>query len=93
MGVFIGKRIVPQIWIAPRGLITVLLFYAIPANYQTDLFNPGILLFIIIATSLVMTIGLISFRLGQEDEEDQTLTPKKFLAPYLHQLLTPNIAG
>ncbi len=27
---FIGKNITPQLWIAPRGLITVLLFFAIP---------------------------------------------------------------
>lgn len=27
---FVGKNIVPQLWIAPRGLITVLLFFAIP---------------------------------------------------------------
>lgn len=57
--VFIGKDITPQVWIAPRGLITVLLFYAIPLTFQTDLFDPGILLFIIIATGLLMTFGLI----------------------------------
>lgn len=28
--VFVGKDIIPQLWIAPRGLITVLLFFAIP---------------------------------------------------------------
>jgi len=27
---FVGKDILPQLWIAPRGLITVLLFFAIP---------------------------------------------------------------
>ncbi len=57
--IFIGKNISPQLWIAPRGLITVLLFYAIPENYQNTAFNSGILLFIIIATGLVMTVGLI----------------------------------
>ncbi len=30
---FIGKDIIPQLWIAPRGLITVLLFYAIPNGH------------------------------------------------------------
>lgn len=28
--IFVGKDIIPQLWIAPRGLITVLLFFAIP---------------------------------------------------------------
>jgi hypothetical protein len=31
--VFIKKDITPQLWIAPRGLITVLLFYAIPNGH------------------------------------------------------------
>ena len=31
--VFVKKDIVPQLWIAPRGLITVLLFYAIPNGH------------------------------------------------------------
>lgn len=30
---FVRKDIVPQLWIAPRGLITVLLFYAIPNGH------------------------------------------------------------
>lgn len=56
---FVGSDIVPQLFIAPRGLITVLLFYAIPKEAQVEAFEPGILLFIIIATSLVMTFALI----------------------------------
>lgn len=57
--VFIGKDILPQLFIAPRGLITVLLFYAIPAEAQVANFESGILLFVIIATSLVMTWAMI----------------------------------
>lgn len=56
---FIGFDIFPQIWIAPRGLITVLLYYAIPQEYSNESFDPGILLFIIISTSLIMSWGLI----------------------------------
>ena len=75
---FLGFDIFPQIWIAPRGLITVLLYYAIPQEYSNDFFDPGILLFIIIATSLVMTLGLIRSSTAQDiplvvnpsDEED-----------------------
>ncbi len=57
--VFIGKDILPQLFIAPRGLITVLLFYAIPKQAEVAGFESGILLFIIIATSLVMTWAMI----------------------------------
>ncbi len=57
--VFIGKDILPQLFVAPRGLITVLLFYAIPVEAQVANFESGILLFVIIATSLVMTWAMI----------------------------------
>ncbi len=57
--IFIGKDILPQLFIAPRGLITVLLFYAIPKEAEVEGFDPGILLFIIIGTSLIMTFAMI----------------------------------
>jgi NhaP-type Na+/H+ or K+/H+ antiporter len=56
---FLGSRVFPQLFIAPRGLITILLFYAIPSQAQVPGFEPGILLFIIIGTSLIMTWALI----------------------------------
>ncbi|WP_299431614.1 cation:proton antiporter [uncultured Maribacter sp.] len=56
---FLGKDITPQLFIAPRGLITVLLFYNIPKEAQVATFESGILLFVIIATSLVMTWAMI----------------------------------
>ncbi|MEZ4772616.1 MAG: cation:proton antiporter [Bacteroidia bacterium] len=57
--IFLGKDIIPQLFVAPRGLITILLFYAIPHEAMVEGFDPGILLFIIIATSLIMTFVLI----------------------------------
>lgn len=55
----VGKDILPQLFIAPRGLITVLLFYAIPKELAVDGFDSGILLFLIIGTSLIMTVAMI----------------------------------
>ena len=55
----IGKDILPQIYVAPRGLITILLFYSIPESLQLSTFNSGIFLFVIIATSIIMTIAMI----------------------------------
>jgi cell volume regulation protein A len=57
--IFLGKDILPQLFIAPRGLITILLFYAIPKSAEVPGFEAGILLFIIIGTSLIMTFALI----------------------------------
>jgi cell volume regulation protein A len=77
--VFIGSDFSPQVWIAPRGLITVLLFYAIPVSFQSDLFDPGILLFIILATGILMTLGLVIDSISVEEEilniEEKGLTP------------------
>lgn len=55
----IGSDILPQLYIAPRGLITILLYYAIPAKAKVAGFSEGILLFIIIGTSLAMTWAMI----------------------------------
>ena len=57
--IFIGSDILPQLFVAPRGLITILLFYAIPAEVAVEGFQPGILLFIIIGTSLIMTLAMV----------------------------------
>lgn len=56
---FFGNDIQPDLFVAPRGLITVLLFYAIPAEQQVEAFAPGILLLTILITSVLMTFGLI----------------------------------
>ena len=58
---FWKKSILPELMITPRGLITVLLFFSIPVELQSDLFNPDIILITILATSIIMTWGLISF--------------------------------
>ena len=60
--IFLQRDIMPQLMIAPRGLITILLFYQIPQEVQVPGFEPGILLFIIIGTSLIMTFALIGDR-------------------------------
>ena len=57
--IFFGSDLMPQLFIAPRGLITVLLFYAIPKEAQVATFESGILLFVIIGTSLIMTWAMI----------------------------------
>ncbi|WP_281542316.1 cation:proton antiporter [Maribacter aestuarii] len=79
--VFIGKDILPQLFVAPRGLITVLLFYAIPVEAQIEGFESGILLFVIIATSLVMTWAMIKDKRKMStllDEIDEEIKERNF---------------
>jgi NhaP-type Na+/H+ or K+/H+ antiporter len=81
---FLGKDIYPEVYIAPRGLITVLLFFAIPKEMQVASFDNGILLFVIISTAIVMTWAMIKANnrdigsevmemLGQKHENDKDL--------------------
>ena len=56
------KAIFPLLYIAPRGLITILLFFQIQSTYPQFLqpaFDQGILLVIILVTSIIMTIALV----------------------------------
>lgn len=58
--IFVKKDLLPQLFIAPRGLITILLFFSIPASMMKEFpFDSGILLYCIIITSVIMTISLI----------------------------------
>lgn len=77
--IFLGKDMLPQLFIAPRGLITVLLFYAIPSEAQIEGFESGILLFVIISTSLVMTWAMIKDKRKMGtllDEIDEEITER-----------------
>ncbi len=46
-------------YVAPRGLITILLFYSIPEDLISNSFQPGVILWVIILTSIYMIFGLI----------------------------------
>ncbi len=88
---FIGKDILPQLFIAPRGLITILLFYAIPAEAQIAGFDAGILLFIIIGTSLIMTFALISDKRQTsqaiQKANEQPIGYEKWKAPVITEVV------
>ena len=70
--IFSGKNIFPQIFLAPRGLITILLFFAIPKELTDKYDFNGVLLFIILASCLIMTWSLIRHKkkLERLDNED-----------------------
>jgi NhaP-type Na+/H+ or K+/H+ antiporter len=58
----IRKDIIPDIWMAPRGLITILLFYSIPEILAAENFNEGVLLLVILASSITMAVSMIRYR-------------------------------
>ena len=56
------KNIFPQVFLAPRGLISILLFFGIPDNFKVPEFEEGALLLIILFTCLMMAASLIIMR-------------------------------
>lgn len=49
----------PLVFVAPRGLITILLFLSIPATQMIPLINKSLIIQIIILTALIMMAGLM----------------------------------
>lgn len=65
------KYFLPELFVAPRGLITILLFFSIPAVYISTNFSTGILLYTILISSIVMAVALILK--GKEGERVERL--------------------
>jgi Kef-type K+ transport system membrane component KefB len=70
---FLHTRIIPEVFFVPRGLITIVLFYKIPGGLLLSNFNNGILFFIILSTSIILALGMIFYKKGNDSivEEPQ----------------------
>jgi len=78
---FNGFNINPQLFLAPRGLITILLFFAIPEELSIGTEFQGVLLFVILVSCFIMTWSLISYKnkVAQIEEyvEDELLNDRE----------------
>lgn len=61
----------PEVVISPRGLISVLLFLSIPPDQWIIASGNGLLIFTILASGLIMTIGLITTGLQPTESGDE----------------------
>ncbi|MCB9055628.1 MAG: cation:proton antiporter [Chitinophagales bacterium] len=52
----------PESFFIPRGLITIVLYYKIPASLKLTNFSDGILFFVILVTSIIMMLGMILYK-------------------------------
>ncbi|SET46107.1 cation:proton antiporter [Hymenobacter actinosclerus] len=60
---FIAKTdLIPELFIAPKGLITVLLFYSIPQEHLIGEVSENILFIVILLTGILMMVGLVMSR-------------------------------
>ena len=55
-------------YMAPRGLITILLFYSIPPELSIAGFDRGLLLYVILASNVYMAWGMVRNRSLSEDK-------------------------
>ncbi|MBN4052437.1 cation:proton antiporter [Sphingobacteriaceae bacterium AH-315-L07] len=67
---FLRRDFRTLLYIAPRGLVTILLFFTIPHEFQVEEFDSGILLFTILATSIIMTFSLFNDKKMDQAEAD-----------------------
>jgi potassium/hydrogen antiporter len=56
----VGSRLNPLLYIAPRGLITILLYFAVEPEYRIEIINNSLVLQVILITSLMMMAGMMS---------------------------------
>ncbi|WP_426491775.1 hypothetical protein [Hymenobacter sp. 102] len=54
--------LIPELFIAPKGLITVLLFYSIPQQHLIGEVSENILFVVILLTGVLMMVGLLMSR-------------------------------
>ena len=63
------KDTIPQTFIAPKGLISILLFFAIPETLKAEGFESGVLFVVIISTSIIMASSIIAYGKTQTQKE------------------------
>lgn len=59
---FLRTNVFPESFFIPRGLITIVLFYKIPARFRLNNFNDGILFYIILTTSVIMALAMVFYK-------------------------------
>ncbi|TNE53349.1 MAG: sodium:proton antiporter [Bacteroidetes bacterium] len=64
-----GMKFNPLLWIAPRGLITILLFLSIPAKHLIYPVNESLVTQVIILTALIMMVGIMNVDKKAIEEE------------------------
>lgn len=59
---YFRTQVVPEVFFIPRGLITIVLFFKIPEQLKLATFNDGILFFVILSTSIILSLGMVLYK-------------------------------
>ena len=81
LGVVSPKNLIPELFISPRGLISILLFFSIPEHLKIQNLESGLLFFIILTSGLMMTFGLVYFRDGTGKADKSKKSLESFFPP------------
>lgn len=60
----------PLLFVAPRGLITILLFLAIEPEQHIPLINKSLIIQVIVLTALVMMFGLMNVNQNEQNQQE-----------------------
>lgn len=60
--IFVSTASWAEYFLAPRGLISILLFFSIPDELKLNGLQNGLLFFVILATSIIMSFGILGVR-------------------------------
>lgn len=58
--IWMKNTTITELLLSPRGLISILLFLSIPTDQRIPEISEGVMLLVILLTSVIMTIGLVS---------------------------------
>ncbi|MGB0368381.1 MAG: cation:proton antiporter [Flavobacteriales bacterium] len=75
--------ITPLLFVAPRGLITILLFLYITPENSIVIANKSLIIQVIVLTVLVMTFGMM-FSNQEPTEEEETEEPDQLIDTHMH---------
>ncbi len=84
-----SKNVIPETFIAPRGLITILLVMSIPAEKMTNQFDGNLSLAVIVSSMIIMTISNIFTPKGKEVDISESSTP--YIGPITEEEFMENI--
>jgi len=80
------KTIFPEVFISPRGLITVLLYFMIPDELKLPEVNMALLMFVVLSTNITMIVGIIaSGGKPTADDFDAVLIEHSFHEPLIDE--------
>lgn len=66
----------PLLYIAPRGLISILLFLSIPEVQKIEIANKSLLIQVIILTAMIMMFGLIKYKNNETKSTEKNAADK-----------------